>query len=181
MREREGYSFGLVSIINHWIVALIFLGTLCLGFYLDFLGSGRALRGPWMEVHKAAGVVLLGFAVWRIIWRLRQGFPKDTVEMPSWQKISAKLVHWALLFAIVVMPISGILMSLYGERSINVFGLFVIPAQLENELINRIADVVHESCAYLVSLTIFLHVGAVVKHHMLDRDDTLMRMIRTKR
>lgn len=181
MREREGYHFGVVSIINHWIVAILFLLILSLGFFLDYFGSGRALRGPWMEVHKAAGVVFFLFAIWRVSWRMRQGFPKDICHMPLWQELSAKAVHWMLIFSIIAMPLSGILMSLYGERAINVFGLFTIPAQPENELINRIADGVHGTLSYLVALTIFMHVGAVVKHHVLDRDDTLVRMLRVKK
>lgn len=180
MREKEGFRFGLMSIINHWSVAIVFLCVLGLGFYLDYVGSGRAVRGPWMEVHKAAGVVLLGLALWRICWRLLHGFPKDLGPMPAWQKASAKMAHLLLLFAIVAMPLSGILMSLYGERGINVFGLFRIPPQPENELINRLAHLTHESLAYIVSAIILLHVGAVVKHHVIDKDDTLRRMLRSK-
>lgn len=180
MREKEGFRFGLVSIINHWANAIIFLSVLSLGFYLSFVGDGRAVRGPWMEAHKAGGVLLLVLALWRVSWRLFHGFPKDVTAMPTWQKLSAKLVHWMLLFAILAMPISGILLSLYGERSINVFGLFVVPAQPENELISRIAYAIHWSLAYLVSGAILLHVGAVLKHHLLDKDDTLKRMITSK-
>jgi cytochrome b561 len=180
MKEKEGFRFGLVSIINHWANAVIFLSVLGLGFYLSFMGDGRAVRGPWMEAHKAGGVLLLVMAMWRVSWRLFHGFPKDVIEMPTWQKLSAKLVHWMLLFAILAMPISGILLSLYGERSINVFGLFVVPAQAENELITRIAYAIHGNLAYLVSGAVLLHVGAVLKHHLLDKDDTLKRMITSK-
>lgn len=181
MREKYGYRFGLVSILNHWVVAILFLSVLSLGFLLDFFGDGRALRGPWMEAHKAAGVILLVFAIWRICWRLMQGFPKEASHMPAWQVMSAKLVHWILLFAIVAMPISGILLSLYGERGINVFGLFIIPPRAENDFISNVSSVIHETLAYIVSATIFMHVGAVVKHHLIDKDDTLRRMLTTKR
>jgi cytochrome b561 len=180
MKEKEGIRFGRVSIINHWTNAIIFLSVLGLGFYLSFLGDGRAVRGPWMEAHKAGGVLLLVLALWRVSWRMFHGFPKDVISMPTWQKMSAKLVHWMLLFAILAMPLSGILMSLYGERSINVFGLFVVPAQPENELISRIAYAIHGNLAYLVSGALLLHVGAVLKHHLLDKDDTLKRMLTSK-
>lgn len=181
MREKEGYRFGLISIINHWTVAIVFLSVLGLGFYLDFLGSGRALRGPWMGAHQAAGALFFVLALWRIGWRLLQGFPKDVATMPAWQHLSAKLVHWMLLFSIFAMPLSGILLNLYAERAINVFGLFTLPAQPENELISRIAYLVHSTLAYIVAITIFMHVGAVIKHHLIDKDDTLKRMIRIKK
>ena len=180
MSEKLGYRFGWLSIINHWVSALLFLSVLGLGFYLDFIGDGRGLRGPWMGVHKALGVVFLVFAVWRLTWRLTQGFPKDVAPMPLWQKASAKIVHWALLFATIAMPVSGILLSLYSERAINVFGLLMIPAQQENGLIVYFAGAFHTYSAYLVCVVLFMHVGAVLKHHLLDRDDTLKRMLRAK-
>lgn len=178
MKEREGIRFGLVSIINHWINAIIFISVMGLGFYLDYVGDGRAVRGPWMEAHKAGGVLLLILAMWRISWRFFQGFPKDLAPMPTWQKLSAKLVHWMLIFALVAMPVSGILLSLYSERGINVFGLFIIPPQPENVLVSGLASLVHESMAYLVAAALFMHVGAVFKHHLIDRDNTLVRMLK---
>lgn len=181
MKEKQGFHFGRISIINHWTMAILFISVLSLGFLLDFLGSGRAIRGPWMEAHKAGGVILLMFGLWRVGWRLRQGFPKDVSHMPAWQHLAAKAVHWMLLFAILAMPLSGLLMSLYSERAINVFGLFVIPAQVENETISRIASMIHEVLAYIVAATILMHVGAVLKHQIIDRDDTLGRMLRVKK
>ncbi len=180
MREKEGYRFGRISIINHWTVAIIFLGVLALGFYLEFAGSGRGQGGPWMGGHKAAGVILLIIALWRIIWRLLQGFPKDTVHIPAWQDVAAKGVHWVLFFAIVAMPISGILMSVYGDRAINVFGLFIIPVQPENEMINRLGDAFHWYMSYIVAAVILMHVAGALKHHFIDKDDTLKRMLSSK-
>lgn len=180
MKEKEGIRFGRISIINHWVNAIIFLSVLGLGFFLDYIGDGRAMRGPWMEAHKAGGVLLLILALWRVSWRFYNGFPKDVAPMPSWQKMSAKLVHWMLLFAIIAMPVSGILLSLYSERGINVFGLFTIAPQAENALISGLASLVHESLAYLVSGALLLHVGAVLKHHLIDKDETLKRMLNSK-
>lgn len=181
MREKDGYHFGVISIINHWTVALLFISVLCLGFYLDFVGSGRGVRGIWMGVHQAIGVFILLWASWRLSWRLAQGFPKDTVHMPKWQEVSAKMAHWVLLFSTLAMPISGILLSLYGERSVNFFGIITIPPQPENPLISGLAYLVHETLSYIVAITIFMHVGAVFKHHLIDRDDTLKRMISVRR
>ena len=181
MKEKHGFHFGRISIINHWTVALLFLFILSLGFYLDFVGVGRGLRGPWMGVHKAAGVLFLVLALWRIGWRLTQGFPRDVAPMPLWQRLSAKLAHWVLLLAILAMPVSGILLSLFSERAINVFGLFTLPALPENELVSRVAHFVHGTLSYIVAATIFLHVGAVFKHHLIDKDDTLKRMLRPRK
>lgn len=101
--------------------------------------------------------------------------------MPTWQQLSAKLVHWVLLGAMIIMPISGILLSLYSERGINVFGLFVIPAQGDNELVSRFASMTHEVLAYVVAGSILMHIAAVLKHRLLDRDETLARMLRVRK
>ena len=181
MKEKHGLHFGWVSIVNHWAVAVVFISVLCLGFYLDYVGSGRAPRGPLMGAHIAGGLFLFGIACWRIVWRLAQGFPKDVAPMPLWQRLSAKAVHLLLLLVIVVMPISGILMTLFGERGINVLGLFTIPAQADIEAISQPAYLVHEYLAYIFLGILALHVGAVLKHHYFDKDATLKRMLRVSK
>jgi len=68
------------------------------------------------------------FGLWRVFWRLKKGFPATVATMPNWQAKAAKISHRFLLLCILLMPISGIVMSLYKGRKIDVFGMFTIPA-----------------------------------------------------
>ena len=124
MTERNGKEFGLVSRLNHWGVVAIFIGMLCFGFYLEFGDLAREVKGPLWGVHKSIGTLFLIFAVWRVGWRIFQGFPQEVAVMPLWQRFTAKITHWLLLLAVLLMPLSGVLMNIYGGRSIHVFDWF---------------------------------------------------------
>lgn len=86
-------------------------------------GLARESLGGPMGWHKALGVFVLGFGLWRVGWRMVQGFAAESEKMPPWQRSVARAVHVLLLAAIVLMPLSGILMTVAGGRGQGVGGL----------------------------------------------------------
>lgn len=87
-------SYGITSRINHWVSAIAMIGMLGLGLYLEFGGLEREAKGPLMGIHKAVGVLVLHFGVWRVTWRVLKGFPKPASRMPAWQETASKIAHW---------------------------------------------------------------------------------------
>ena len=177
MKDSQTNQYSIISILNHWITAVVFLGMLGFGFYLGYADIVRETKGPLMGIHKSIGTLFLIFAFWRVGWRLFQGFPKDVSTMPAWQKFAAKTVHWLLLLGIIAMPLSGVLMSVFNNRAIDVFGLFAIPAQGKNEFIGGMAHNIHEIAPYIILFLLILHIAAALKHHIFDKDATLKRMV----
>lgn len=171
-------TYGRVSRANHWITALFFLAMLGLGFTLSYAEFSRDTRAPLMLVHKATGVLLLGWAAWRVGWRIRNGFPSPPAPHPRWQIRLSKLVHVGLLTAILLMPFSGLMDSLLGGRDVDMYGLFVIPAIAESEPLEQLAERIHSVTAYTLAGLLVLHIGAALRHHLIDRDPTLLRMIK---
>ncbi|MGL4237241.1 cytochrome b [Tabrizicola sp.] len=170
-------TYDLTSRINHWIMAVAMIGMVAFGLYLGFGGLPRETRGPLIDLHKAIGVLVLIFGVWRVGLRLFRGFPPPASEMPSWQETASKAVHWALLASIIIMPVSGIVASVFRGRAIDVFGLFEIPAQAENPGIAGLAGQIHEFVGIGLAVVIAIHVAAALKHHVVDKDATLTRML----
>jgi cytochrome b561 len=177
MTDKETGTYGAVSRANHWIVSIAFLGMLAVGFYLEYGGLEREARGPIMALHKATGTVLLLVVAWRVVWRLRQGFPAPASDMPAWQLQLSKAVHWGLLAAVVLMPVSGFVMSTFGGRGIDVYGLFRIPAVADSDAISGAASAAHEYAAWAMVGLLALHIAGALKHQFVDRDVTLARMI----
>lgn len=175
--EKDGLHYGLVSRLNHWLVAVVFIGMLCFGFFLSYGGLTPEVRRALMPVHKSIGTLFLVYASWRVLWRLIQGFPKDISATPPWQHCLARVVHWLLLISVVSMPLSGVVMSLYGGRSIDVFGWFTLPAQAKTHLVSRLAHEIHEIAPLFIVALVLLHISAALKHHFLDKDNTLRRML----
>jgi cytochrome b561 len=175
--DNPAQTFGAVSRLNHWLFAFLFLAMLGVGLVLAYGGLEHPARSSLMGLHKATGVLMLGFALWRVSWRVWQGFPAPASTMPAWQDRVAKRIHILLLVAAFLMPLSGVLGSILGGRAVDVFGAFTIPAVTNNELLDAVADGSHTATAYVVIACLALHIGAALKHHFVDRDGTLGRML----
>jgi cytochrome b561 len=116
-------TFDAISRFNHWIVAIAMIGMLGFGLYLENIDLARSVKGPLIGLHKSMGVLILIYGIWRVGYRLRQGFPEALGHAPAWQEIAAKTVHWTLLAGVIIMPLSGLVMSVFGGRPVNVFDI----------------------------------------------------------
>jgi len=170
-------NYSIIARFNHWLITIAIIVMLAFGSYLaTFVESGPA-KGELIGIHKAFGVLVLLFALWRVAFRLILGFKEDAVPMASWQETFARTVHWVLMVAILVMPLSGITGSYFAGRATDVFGFFTIPAGPEVEFLSGIGGAVHGVTAWVLVIALLLHILAALKHHLIDRDTTLLRML----
>lgn len=177
MHSPSGYD--LTSRINHWLIAIAIIGMLALGLFLEFGGLAREDKRWLVNIHKSVGVLVLIYGVWRVLWRVIKGFPKfdDTGSMPRWQEIASKISHWTLLAGILVMPTSGVIASTFGGRSIAVFNWFSIPAQTDIAWLSTAAGYTHRYAGFTLAFIVAIHIAAALKHHFVDRDSVLIRMV----
>lgn len=173
-------TYDLPSRANHWIVAIAMIGMLGFGLYLENADLARSVRGPLIGLHKAIGVLVLFYGVWRVGYRIRQGFPAALGDVTTWQEFAAKVVHWILLAGIIIMPVSGIVMSVFEGRPVNVFDVFVIPAVGDFPAVAEVAETIHAVAGKVLIFVVALHFLAVLKHRIIDRDATLTRMVTGK-
>lgn len=175
MLRDSATKFGALSIINHWLIAALFITLVPMGLYMEGME-----RGPdkWQlyDLHKSLGVIVLVYGFWRVSWRFIQGFPEHVEGVLAWEKKAAKISHYALLAAIVIMPVSGYIMSEAGGHAIEVFGLFTMPAIPDNESAAFIASGFHGTVGKLTILVFVIHFSAAMKHHFVNKDSTLKRM-----
>jgi cytochrome b561 len=129
-------------------------------------------------LHEPVGMLILPLATLWIVWRLatvRPGFPNS---MPAWEILAAKIAHFLLYTAIIVMPISGLIMAVAAGYPPNFFGLFEVPSFIEKSReISGFFSNVHTIAAYITISVVVLHILAALKHHFMDRDDILKRML----
>lgn len=178
MTDKSSASFGAVSRFNHWLGALLFGGMLIVGFYLAYSGIEGEARAPVMGMHRATGTVLLLFALWRIWWRIRQGFPSPMAGVPAWQVTLSRVTHWGLILAMLAMPVSGVfMMSLLGGRPIDLYGIVNIEPIMTIEGIRPIGRQIHGIAAFAFTGLIGLHILGALKHLLIDKDGTVQRML----
>lgn len=159
----------------HWIMAILILFNLFLGFAHD------ALPREWkvMPVHKSIGLTVLALTVARIMWRFTRSAPPLPAEMPAWEKGTAHLTHFAFYAFMLVLPLTGWVMTSAGDRPLNWFFLFDVPkfAVGKEDAIVGLSRGAHELLPWLWVALIALHIGAALRHHFMLKDDVLRRML----
>ncbi|MEO1292186.1 MAG: cytochrome b [Pseudomonadota bacterium] len=184
--------WGLPARVIHWVMALMIFGLLGVGSYMTDLPIGFE-RIEMTQTHKSVGFVVFTLAVLRVLWRFaNRTSPELPEEMPSWQKRASHWSHRALYVLIFLMPLSGWLMSTasplndpdaYPVQIKNqVFGLFEMPDPFPtgNEALSDFFATVHEYTALVLAILVVVHILAALKHHLIDKDRILMRMISGK-
>lgn len=162
----------------HWAIAILIIGMIAFGIYMDDLPDGSSLKKTIYPLHSGLGLVVLALVVWRSALRIRRGFPEPAGRYPVWQNHLARTVHWLLLLAVLVMPLAGIAHALGEGREISVFGLFSLGRIPGNETLAEWGGAVHGMTGNLLIALIALHIAGALKHHWIDRDATLTRMLR---
>ncbi len=160
----------------HLIMALAMITLLGMGLYMSDLEPSPA-KWQIYGIHKAIGMLVLAFVIFRIFWRSTHAVPAPLVSQKKWEIMLAKLVHVLLYAGMLLMPISGYVMSAAGGHAISIFGLMDVPLLIEkNEDLGKIAKEAHEIGGNLVIGAIALHFLGALKHHFIDKDKTLSRM-----
>ncbi len=166
-----------VAIALHWLIAAVILSTALLGVYMHELPLSP-FKLKLYSYHKWIGVTIFLLVLIRLAWRLAHRPPPPPPSMPAWQHKAAQAAHVLLYVLTLIIPISGWLMSSASGFPVVYLGVLPIPDLLakNKELADQLKGV-HEALNGLMFLVVALHMAAALKHHLLDRDDVLARML----
>jgi cytochrome b561/polyisoprenoid-binding protein YceI len=164
-----------VAKILHWGVA----GAIVLQYVLANLADGSESKFRELVLlanHKSVGITILVLALARIGWRFLKP-PPAPVPMPGWQRIASAVSHSALYALIILMPLSGWLMSSASNIPVSWFNLFQLPDVIgPHEGLAELFEETHEAMASILFVIAAIHIGAALKHAVIDRDDALRRI-----
>jgi len=166
----------------HWIVGLTVIGLLAVGVYMA--ETDTLSLYPW---HKAFGFAIFFVVLLRVAWRVRNGWPVPVRQYLRIERFLARTVQWILLLGTVLMPISGFLMSALGGFGVDVFGFEVVarnpdplnPGKIlaHNAALASFFHEAHKLIGYTMIAALALHISGALKHHLIDKDGTLRRML----
>lgn len=169
----------------HWLVAIVFMILIVVGVYMEenevfFL----------YPIHKSIGMLLFGVILIRVVWRIKNGWLQPVSQYKKIEQIGAKTIHWLLIIGTIMMPISGMLMSGAGGHGLHIFGLELLasnPDELHlgkviafNKPLAGLGHTLHELGGKIMIFSITLHIIGALKHHFMDKDSTLRRMLGKK-
>ena len=182
MLKNTKTAYGWISILLHWVMALTIFGMFGLGLYMVELTYYDAWYKGSLDLHKSIGILLLGLLLLRTLWRRININPDSADKHASkFEVTSAHLVHLGLYLLMFTLMISGYLISTADGRGIMVFEVFSVPAipfAIDNQ--EDIAGEIHEILAWVLVVLAGVHALAAVKHHFINKNNTLVRMLKVQ-
>jgi cytochrome b561 len=168
--------YSRTAVVLHWLIALLIACGFSLGVYMvDLHMSPTKLR--LYSYHKWVGITVLALVLVRLVWRLTHRPPPE-VPMPSWQLRTARATHYLLYALMIATPLFGWLYSSASGYSVVYLKLVRLPDLVHKD--RHLAEIlvqVHTFLAWSIFCIVLLHAAAAFKHHFIDHDDTLRRML----
>jgi len=178
-----------VAITLHWLIAVMILFMIFAGWRTDDMRQAMlagdtsvdpmtvAMLFNW---HKTTGLIILALSLFRLIWRLTHKQPALPDGMNAFERFAATATHWAFYGLMIGMPLGGWVAasaSSFPSFFFNVQSLPIPQLVADNEAIYSVVAQVHSKGAWAILVLLALHIAAALKHHFIDRDDVLTRMV----
>jgi cytochrome b561 len=169
-------SWGSLSKAFHWLIVLLIINQWWIAERADDLKGLAKLEA--LGTHKSFGMTILMLAVLRLLWRLMNPTPELTSETKPWERALARISHVSLYVLIFAMPLTGWMMSSAKNYPVSWFKMFQFPDLVApaEQTFHQMLDLHHLLFKVLVGVAL-LHVAGALKHHFIDRNDVLKRML----
>lgn len=185
MKKTPVTRYSNIAISLHWLMAFLIVGMLIVGKLMHNIDDSSPLRFALVQWHKTFGVLILFLAVFRLLWRLTHRAPGHPADAPAWEHFAANVSHIALYALLFIAPITGWMLVSVSPLNVDTYLFNVIPwphlPWLQNIVDKESAEAqfyqFHEIATGLLIVLLLLHIGAALKHHIIDKDTVLTRML----
>jgi cytochrome b561 len=186
------------AVILHWLIALGIFGMFALGWYMTELpkeapkqiaydlfdwgvytwqlAEEASPRSFYFNLHKSIGITLFALIIIRVLWRIGHKPPALLASYKAWERKLSTGAHHLLYLLMVVIPASGLIMSVASKYGVKWFGLDFI-AGIDSESLRDVFHEVHEITGLILLAILALHILGALKHKFIDKDETMNRMM----
>ncbi|MEJ6475478.1 cytochrome b [Pseudoalteromonas piscicida] len=182
MFKNTPHRYGLVAIVFHWLSALVVFGMFGLGLYMVELSYYDPFYRDGLNIHKSTGILLAALILIRMVWKVLNPSVKpvsEATKLEQIQNLVARVVHVILYLGLLTLFATGYLISTSDGRAIEVFNWFSVASM--GELFDNQSDLagtVHLYVAWGLISVVTLHILGALKHHFINKDQTLVRMLK---
>jgi cytochrome b561 len=178
--KNDQSRYGAIAKAFHWAIVALVITQFILANQAHDLPAGLE-KLQVLARHKSVGITIFALAVLRLLWRLFNPVPAYPAAMPRWQHLAARSSHFLLYALLLVLPILGWLMSSARNFPVSWFGIVTLPDLIRpNEAAFHFLHEAHETLAKVLFVLALIHAAAALKHHFIDKDDVLRRMLPVK-
>lgn len=170
--------YGTVMVAIHWLVAFVVFGLFALGAWMVDLTYYSEWYKTGPDIHRSVGVLLFFLMLFRVVWKFANTGPRPVPSHKRWETVAALAAHGVLYVLLFIAMVSGYLISTADGSAISVFGWFDVPSvtgQIKG--MEDVAGSVHYWSTLGILILAVIHALGALKHHFLDRDETLTRML----
>jgi len=169
-------SWGSLSKALHWLIVLLIINQWVIAERADDLTGFQKFTA--LNWHKWFGMTIFMLAIVRLVWRLANPVPDLSAETRPWERVLAKISHALLYTLIFAMPLTGWIMSSARAFGVSWFNLFRFPDLVgKNDQLYHLMHDTHHLLFKVLVATALLHAAGALKHHFIDRNDVLRRML----
>jgi cytochrome b561 len=176
--DAPGYTRTAIAL--HWLVFGLIVGGFSVGLWM----VEQPILPSTLRVyayHKWIGITVFGLALARLGWRLAHPVAADP-SLPDWQRRAATATHRLLYALTLLIPLSGWVYSSATGVQVVYLGLIPLPDLVpKDKALAAVLKGVHVSLNFGLLAVVIIHSGAALKHHFIDRDGVLLRMLRSRR
>ncbi len=133
-------------------------------------------RNFYFNLHKSLGVTIFALIIIRVLWRLSHKPPALLASYKEFERKLAKGTHYLLYLLMVALPLSGLIMVIYGKYGVKWFGIDLFGG-LDSKPMRDAFKEVHEIIGLIILAVLALHILGALKHKFIDKDETLSRML----
>lgn len=170
-------SYGSVTKTLHWIVFILVTLLLLVGFFMDDIGD-KQLSKIVYNVHKLTGLVVLCTMVIFLLWSAINPKPLYPAQMPLWEKKLARAVHFLLYLLLILMPLSGWIFTTAAGKPPHFFDFNIAMPEIPlSKPLAKAVDEMHVTIAWIILSLLVLHLLGALKHHFIDKNNILRRMM----
>ncbi|WP_168077870.1 cytochrome b, partial [Caulobacter sp. SSI4214] len=175
-----------VAIVIHWLIAAAIVFQIILGWRMGDGPKGSPTTFALFQLHKSIGITILLLSLARLAWRLFNKPPAAPEGQPKWERIASKVVHIGFYVIMIGLPLTGWILVSASRVAIPTLLYGVIPwphvpgipelAAGPKHVWHEIGELGHGVLVKLTYVLLALHLGAVAKHQILDKDEVFGNM-----
>jgi cytochrome b561 len=169
--------YNKVALVLHWLIALLILGQIGFGWFLEEVPRGTPMRSFYVNLHKSTGLSVAVLILFRLGWRLTHSPPPLPSFLPTWERVAARTSHVLLYACMILMPLSGYVASNFSQYGVKLFNAVLLPPWgPEDKQVYGIFNATHVLTSYVFVALIAVHALAAVRHAV-RRDGIFSRML----
>ncbi|MBB70880.1 MAG: cytochrome B [Legionellales bacterium] len=170
-------TYSPVTKFLHWILMIVVPIMLCVGAFMGDLP--REWKGTVYNLHKLTGLTVLCIMILFVLWALINPKPKYPDSMAKWECFLACVTRYMLFAAVIIMPLSGWIMSTVANKLPHIGDLMLaMPGIPADKDLGQVSNKVHEFFGWLIFGLLVLHLLGALKHHFIDKNNILTRMVK---